>query len=442
MLTQSNEAEQEKEMSNKGIHLTERLSSFLDTDSLKQMNGTERKLKLIISSAEMDINFYDASGHLLGTNQPSIFENQLVMPLLNRKAWEDMVAQQHNSLVLKNNIGALEYNSRYFAIYNTQHVLSGVLELPFFESSTDALKVNLITNILVTFAVVFILFSFVAESAIKKITSPLRLIANRLNETKLTENKPIEWKNNDEIGMLVTEYNKMINNLTISRNELARTQKENAWREIAQQVAHEIKNPLTPMKLTLQHLEQLMKQNSFDKARVEKSLQTLLEQLQILNDIAGSFSSFASLPKPVISTVNLTDLLHRTVLFFQNHTLGKVFFRSPTQSLLVQADELLLSRIFSNIILNALQSGLENRPVDVEIETTIEDKFVVVSIKDNGTGIDRALIDRIFLPHFTTKKSGSGLGLAIAKRSLEQMGGEIGFDTSPGGTTFFVRIAV
>lgn len=443
MLTQSNEAEQEKEMSDKGIHLTERLSSFLDNDSLKQKSGADnKKIKLIIASSEMDINIYDTSGKLLGTNQSSIFENQLVMPLLNRQAWENIVAQQHHSLLLKNNIGTLEYNSRYFAIYNTRHVLSGILELPFFTSSTEALKINLITNILVTFVVVFILFSFIAETAIKKITSPLRLIANRLNETKLTENKPIEWKNNDEIGMLVTEYNKMIDNLTISRNELARTQKESAWREIAQQVAHEIKNPLTPMKLTLQHLEQLMKQNSFDKIRVEKSLQTLLEQLQILNDIAGSFSSFASLPMPVITTVNLTDLMQRTVLFFQNHTLGNVFFHSSGHPLLVEADELLLSRIFSNIILNALQSRNGNGLVNVEIETTKEDKFVVVSIKDNGTGIDTALIDRIFLPHFTTKKSGSGLGLAIAKRSLEQMGGEIWFDTSARGTTFFVRVAV
>ncbi|MBS1486425.1 MAG: hypothetical protein JST43_02455 [Bacteroidetes bacterium] len=440
MISQSNESEQEKEINNKGIYFTERLSLFFDSssDSAKQMQET--KWKELVSPAEMDVNLYDAEGHLVKTNQPSLFQNQLTMPLIDRLAFETIAGQRYMTFELKHRIGTLEYNSRFFAIHNNRHKLAGILELPFFEPTAGNLKVNLLANILITFTIVFILFSLATESSVRRLIAPLQFITKKLNETKLTGNKPIEWKPHDEIGRLITEYNRMIENLAASRNELARTQKESAWREIAQQVAHEIKNPLTPMKLTLQRLEQMETEDAYTKERIGPSLKTLLTQLNVLNEIANSFSAFATMPQPVMSKVNLTKVLSDIATLFQNHSMGMVLYQNGTETFYVWSDEPLLTRSISNIVLNALQSGDRGKPVRVEIFLTTDSEGVVISVKDNGTGISPDMVDKIFLPHFTTKKSGSGLGLAIAKRGIEQMEGAIWYNTSTDGTTFFIRL--
>ena len=223
--------------------------------------------------------------------------------------------------------------------------------------------------------------------------------------------------------------------------ELARSQKESAWREIAKQVAHEIKNPLTPMKLTLQQMEVAILRGELDKERTKQSIKTILTQVDILNEIASSFSAFARMPAPILQKIELVALIKKSTDLYANYEGGTVNFSDMGSPVFVMGDEQLLHRIFSNIILNALQSGVEHE-VHVEIILKRLPNQVLISFRDDGIGIDQELKDKIFAPYFSTKKSGSGLGLAIAKQGIEQSGGEIWFESNQGGgTIFYIQLA-
>jgi two-component system, NtrC family, nitrogen regulation sensor histidine kinase NtrY len=261
-----------------------------------------------------------------------------------------------------------------------------------------------------------------------------------LGKTTLTgENQPMQWKSNDEIGLMVSEYNRMLTNLEQSKIELSRSQKESAWREMAQQVAHEIKNPLTPMKLTLQQME-LSQQGDEKKLN---SIKMLLEQVEILNGIASSFSTFAKMPTPQLTKLNIVNVLKNAVNLYTNHPNGKVALNVSDDVVFVSGDDQLLSRIFSNIILNGLQSGGDDGKIFVQVGLTNENNRCLIRFKDNGKGIESEARERVFTPYFSTKKSGSGLGLAIAKQGIEQCGGKIGFESEVGkGTEFWVELQI
>jgi len=239
---------------------------------------------------------------------------------------------------------------------------------------------------------------------------------------------------------MVNEYNKMVDNLEQSKIELARSQKESAWREIARQVAHEIKNPLTPMKLTLQQMQLWLVKDTLEKERAKQSVNTLLNQVEILNEIASSFSAFARMPAPILEKLDLVALLTKTVNLYSTYEGGSVDFKSSVQPVYIDGDPQLLDRIFSNMILNGLQAG--GKPPLVFIEVKPAGSFIRVIIQDNGEGIAPEFQDKIFIPYFTTKKSGSGLGLAIAKQGIELSGGKIWFDSSPGKTRFYIEFPV
>jgi nitrogen fixation/metabolism regulation signal transduction histidine kinase len=227
--------------------------------------------------------------------------------------------------------------------------------------------------------------------------------------------------------------------LEASRIQLARTQKESAWREMAQQVAHEIKNPLTPMKLTLQQME-LAYRGDDEK---QKTVRSLLGQVEILNQIASSFSTFAKMPTPNLERIDVTFVLKTTVDLYYNHPSGNVFLEANASSVVVMGDDQLMSRIFSNLILNGLQAGKETEPITVTIKLLQEASQCIILFQDNGNGISDDLLDRIFVPYFTTKKLGSGLGLAIAKQGVEQCGGNISFTTYQGkGTEFRIVLPI
>jgi two-component system, NtrC family, nitrogen regulation sensor histidine kinase NtrY len=444
MISQSEEAQLEKEIREKGLRITESMSELLGKtagDSLAYRSELKKKLVEVSQSTFTDANLYIPSGGLIASSQPTIFSSQLVMPLANRASWEKISMERFNMVQERCRIGLLDYNSLFFAIKPPgKNNLSGILELPFFQSNSESAKTSVLSNILVTFVIVFIFFSVFAFTAINKLTSPLRFIAKKLKMTSLGNNQPMEWNADDEIGLLVKEYNRMLGNLEQNKSDLARSQKETAWREIAQQVAHEIKNPLTPMKLTLQQLAQGIADGSINKERTKKSVNILLSQVEILNGIASSFNSFATMPMPVLKQVEVISLLRNTVALFENESKGLVYFEIPTLAINILGDDQLLVRIFSNIILNGIQSRSGS---DIRILITIDSDRdgCVIKFQDNGSGIAADLCDKIFLPHFTTKESGSGLGLAIAKQGIEQMGGSIWFVTEEGkGSTFFVKL--
>jgi len=255
-------------------------------------------------------------------------------------------------------------------------------------------------------------------------------------------NTPMVWNSDDEIGLLVGEYNKMLVNLEESKKALARTEKESAWREMAQQVAHEIKNPLTPMKLNLQHLKRTLEiKHGGNKELTQKAIDNLLHQVDTLNDIATSFSAFAKMPIPKNERIELVTTI-KNALHLHEHdqavSLSTVMENGP---LFVNGDEKLLGRIINNLIINGIQSVPTGRKPEISVILKQSNNKVIIEVKDNGEGINEDIADKVFIPNFSTKDNGSGIGLAISKRGIEQSGGSIWFETKKNiGTTFFIEL--
>lgn len=445
-VTQSAENQLNQDFRNNAKVIGENLEPLMTEywkEPVLNMEELENQVVDISGFSNIDISVYDPSGRILVTSQPGILENQLTSGLMNRKAWEQIFIEGENSLIMNEQIGSLIFNNSYFALKSTESGTKlGVLSVPFFESglSLETTQINVLANVLTVFTLIFIVFSVLSFFIVDLLTFPLRFITRTLSRTTLTgNNEVLQWKSKDEIGLMVDEYNRMLRNLEQSKIELARSQKESAWREIARQVAHEIKNPLTPMKLTLQQMESFLMKEGLDKERSKQSIKTLLTQVDILNEIASSFSAFARMPAPILQKVDLALVIRKSVDLFSTSETGTVSFQEADRPVFIMADEQLLHRIISNIILNGLQSGSQ-RKVHVNIFLEFQNHQVGVIIKDNGDGIDPELHEKIFLPYFSTKQSGSGLGLAIAKQGIEQSGGDIGFKPAPeGGTIFTIR---
>lgn len=405
-----------------------------------------RQLEAFVADATklggVDATIYSPQGRLIVTNQAQIFDNLIVSNLQNPGAVPVVRGQQ--PFIQEEQIGGLRYNNAYSPLRSPDSgEVLGTLSIPFFESSysLEKSRIIILSNVQIVFIIILILFTILSFFVTRWLTFPLRMITRSLSTTTLKgQNTLMDWKADDEIGMMVSEYNRMVANLERSKMELARTQKESAWREMAQQVAHEIKNPLTPMKLTLQQLESLVKNGSLPRERAEEALKNLLSHVEILNEIATSFSTFARMPAPLLETVNIVDVLFKATDLYRNHSSGKVQFKKPADSFFVMGDVQLMTRIFSNLILNGLQSGKDGREVTVDVSIGLRDDRVEIAFRDNGVGIDPALRDKVFLPHFTTKQSGSGLGLAISRQGIEQSGGNIWFESDGSGTTFYISL--
>ena len=303
--------------------------------------------------------------------------------------------------------------------------------------------ITTLTALLKVFSWIFIFLIALSYFSVKSLTEPLTLIIQKIKRTTLSAtNKPLEYHVDDEFGLLIGEYNQMLKKLEDSKSALAQSQKESAWREMAKQVAHEIKNPLTPMKLTIQQLQRILDQ---DNNYVKKTFRTLLEQIETLSDIATSFSSFAKMPLPKEEKFELNTILKQTISLHSNEKdveMETDIIEHPTY---VIGDSKLMSRIFTNLILNGIQSVSDEKKPLISISSKHIDfgKKILVEIKDNGQGIPEYIQHKVFVPNFTTKSDGSGIGLAIAKRGIEHSGGNIWFETSTGkGTSFYIEMPI
>jgi signal transduction histidine kinase len=402
----------------------------------------ENRLSDLAKLTNMDANVYDQDGVLRATSQPLIFENSLLSTYINPSALQK-IRHGDNAFIRTESVGKLEYFVAYSSLRRpSSGELMGIVGIPFFQSgiSLEKVQINIFLNILNIFTVIFIALLILSYFVSQWLTFPLKFITQTLRRTSLTKvNQPLVWKADDEIGLMVREYNQMLFKLSESKAELEQTQRERAWREIAQQVAHEIKNPLTPMKLTLQQMERALQSGKNTEEKTGKAIETLLTQVDTLNEIASSFSSFAKMPEPVIQKIELVALIKRIVDLHSPE--GDLSLQLNVKEIYIMGDEQLLGRTFSNIILNAFQSAVPGKANKVQVTLERLSNVARISFEDQGKGIEPAIAERIFVPYFTTKKSGSGLGLAIAKQGIETMRGKVWFDTTVGiGTTFFIEL--
>jgi nitrogen fixation/metabolism regulation signal transduction histidine kinase len=257
-------------------------------------------------------------------------------------------------------------------------------------------------------------------------------------------NEEIEWSRNDEIGGLVREYNKMVNKLEVSAQALARSEREGAWREMARQVAHEIKNPLTPMKLSIQFLQKSIDNNSANvKELTAQVAKTLVEQIDHLSKIAFDFSQFANIGNTNVEVFDINEVIRSLDNLYKASDESDLRLNAIEGKVLIKADKTQMNRLFTNLIQNAIEACDGKDKCKIELGELRVDGVVQISVKDNGEGIPKEMQSKIFVPNFTTKSSGTGLGLAMCKGIAEQAGGRIWFETEKGvGSTFFVELPV
>lgn len=427
------------------------LVSFLSNSSNKQVeiDQLNEEINRLANTIASDIHFYKMDGQLEASNRLNIFEKKILSTWINPLVLAEMGEKNRSQFLAEERVGKLNYKSVYLTIpsQNNQGNL-GILAVPFFESESELniLISDVLSNIFNTFVVIFILFLAVSYFVSKNLTYPFRLLTQKLKTTNLENNEPMIWSSKDEIGMLINEYNNMLFKLETSKKVLASTEKESAWREMAKQVAHEIKNPLTPMKLTLQHLLRLESEGKLDDhAKLRKSIETIIHQVDALSGIASSFSTFAKMPLPRNEAMDFKIILNQVLELFKNDQQMDLVFRDDSYSneIYILGDDQLFGRVISNLIINGIQSvDPSQRPV-INIWLWKTELAVFLEIGDNGKGIPSELKDKIFLPNFSTKSQGSGLGLAIAKSGVETAGGKIWFESEVGkGTTFFLSFPI
>ena len=334
--------------------------------------------------------------------------------------------------------------------YSYIHAYSGealaIMNIPYFRSSDTAYReVTAFLWILVeVYLVLFVGASVLAYFLSKYITGSLKTIRDSLSKFDINQhNEPLEWGGNDEIGTLVQSYNLMVQQLEASANQLAQSERESAWREMAKQVAHEIKNPLTPMKLSVQHLERTMRTGDDNiEERIQRFSATIIEQIDTLSAIASAFSNFAQMPKAQTTVVDLCKTVESVVELYRDTEEVAINFNCAIDTPAnVLGDKDFLGRTFQNLVKNAIQAIPSEREGRVDVTLRNEKDRLIVEVTDNGTGIAPEQREKIFQPNFTTKTAGMGLGLAMVKNIIENVGGRIWFETAEGkGTTFFVSL--
>ena len=431
------------------ISKSEALKQELTYISNTQGGGSknwDRVIQRLAETHQADLDLYDAYGKLIQSSNPHFYANGLKAPYVNPVALHAFRKKSYSNYETQESLGrGFQFNAIYQALTSPNGQLLGVLGLPIHPQQTrfeegDSLFMGTLLNVYVFLLILAGLITLLVSNSI---TRELNVIGQKLKDVKLGKlNEPLHWKNDDEIGSLVSEYNKMIATIEESASMLAKSEREGAWREMAKQVAHEIKNPLTPMKLSIQHLQRAYKDNPQEVGPlVERVTETLIKQIDNLAQIASEFSSFAKISVARSNDLDLVELLKSVYDLFEQNEDFRLMLNKPNEALIVKGNDNHLRQVFNNLINNAKQSFPENYNGIIKLHLKREGDFAMVMVEDNGLGIPVDMREKIFMPYFTTKHTGSGLGLAIAKNIIESMNGEISYETELNrGTTFFVRI--
>jgi signal transduction histidine kinase len=392
-----------------------------------------------------DINLYDRKGMLLATSRPEIFERGLLSKQMHPEAFDEIHLQKKSNFTHNENIGELSYLSTYVPFRNEKHKILAYMNLPYFAKQNE-LEIELssfYTALINIYGLLFLISTIIAVFFANYISEPVRMIKNKISALQLGKSYDLlEWQSNDEIGALVFEYNKKVIELEKNASLLIKSERESAWREMAKQVAHEIKNPLTPMKLGIQQLQKLAKDDSIDiKERIDRTTKTLIEQIDTLTKIANEFSNFAKMPKAYEEEFNLIPIIETSLDLYKKDNIQISFIEKCNKEAIIIADKDQISRAFNNLIKNAIQAIPEDEFGTINVTIKKEDNNFLIEIKDSGIGISEEQKDKIFVPNFTTKTTGMGLGLAMVKNSIENVNGSIWFETKENkGTSFFILI--
>lgn len=439
--------EQKDLLRDKIDNLRKAFENEMPTDSLSRMNENSNLIFLSLATEQnSDLNFFDINGDLVFTSLAKLYDRGLVSSKMDPVAYTQMYASGRTELINNESIGELDYLSVYAPVRNSANQVVGYINFPYFanENEIGQKLSGFVSTLINVYVFVFLLIGLLAFVLANSITHPLALIQENLRRIKIGNvNEPLVWRRDDEIGDLIREYNAMVRALEESADKLARSERESAWREMARQVAHEIKNPLTPLKLGIQHLERAFKAKDprFDD-KFNKFSATFIQQIDSLSAIATEFSNFAQMPPAVEVVFDLQEIGEHALNLFKDHDQVQVSLTVLGGSpFLVRADKDQLQRALNNLVKNAIQAIPDRVAGNIEILLNRSDNIVSVEVCDNGTGIPDDIREKIFTPNFTTKSSGMGLGLAFVRNAVINARGKVTFsDRVSGGTCFSIEL--
>ena len=398
------------------------------------------EIYVIASIQNMPFNIYDLEGQLIKSSRPE-FENDSISICVNAEVLNNLESSYEKRYVEEISASGDNYKASYTYINDARLKPIGILNLPYFEdnSFSDKELKEIFIRLGGVYVVILVVAIILAYFTSKYITRSLQTISDMMEKTDLTKrNEKIYIKDaSEEIEKLVEAYNGMIDELEFSAIKLARSEREQAWREMAKQVAHEIKNPLTPMRLTVQNFERkfdLTDPNIYPK--VAEYSKTLIQQIDTLSSIASAFSNFAEMPAQQNETLNVVKIVKLALdIFNENY----IHFIAEEEEIIAKLDRTQLIRVVTNLVKNAIQAVPEVVSPRILVSVTSEDDFVKISVADNGVGVAEEFKAKIFEPKFTTKSSGMGLGLGMVKNIVETYKGNIEVTSQPGkGTVFTV----
>ncbi len=422
-------------LSNSTYPLTQRNLPYIFKDKIHELSDIHN----------VEINIYSLDGKLLKSSKASFSVDNISPPIPKYiiKLVQSSIEKRYIDI---KNIDGVKNRSSYSEIKDDKFKPLGILNLPYVED--DSFYQDEIQDFLVRLSQVYFFMLIVAFALAyflsSYITKSLKTISDKINETSLDQKneKIVIEANSREINSLIKAYNAMVDKLEESATMLAQSEREQAWREMAKQVAHEIKNPLTPMRLTVQSFQRKFDPEDPDlKQKLNDYTKTLIQQIDTMSSVASAFSNFASMPAQQNETLNVVEVVEFSLDIFNEEY---IHFESDEEEIITIMDRTQLIRIITNLVKNAIQAIPEEQELkSIVVAVKRIDNAVKISVKDNGIGIEMENIEHIFEPKFTTKTSGMGLGLGIIKNIIENYKGTITFETEYGkGTTFIVSLPI
>ncbi len=389
----------------------------------------------------VNFNIYDLEGQLIKSSRPK-FNSDSISQCLEAYLLNNLKESPNKRYVEDNLVAGNKYQASYTFITDLKFKPIGILNLPYYEdNSFNSMELReFLLRLGGVYLIMFVIAIILAYFISKYITRSLDTISDKLHQTDLTKrNEKIFVKNpSEEIEKLIDSYNEMIDELEQSAAKLARSEREQAWREMAKQVAHEIKNPLTPMRLTVQSFERKFKPSDPDaKVKIEEFSKTLIQQIDMMSSIASAFSSFAEMPAQQNETLNVVKTVKLAVdIFNENY----IHFISEEEEIIAKLDRTQLIRVITNLVKNAIQAVPDVDSPRILVSVISDGDYVKISVADNGIGVSDEVKEKIFEPKFTTKSSGMGLGLGMVKNIVETYNGTITLTSQPKkGSVFTVR---
>jgi signal transduction histidine kinase len=388
----------------------------------------------------VEFNIYDLDGMLIKSSK-SAFENDSLIKSIPAQILIKLTQSVDKRYIEHTDINGDDYHSSFTVFTDFKAKSIGILKVPYFEddSFSNAELKEFLVRLGYAYLVMLLVAIAFAYVVSKYITRSLKTISDKMNETRLEKhNKKIELKGaSAEVSLLVESYNSMIDELEESAVQLATSEREQAWREMAKQVAHEIKNPLTPMRLSVQSFQRKFDPNDSNiHNKVDEYTKTLIQQIDTMSSIASAFSNFAKMPAQKSEQLNIVEVIDLALdIFTENY----ITFTADEKEIIATFDRTQLIRVVTNLVKNAIQSIPEERTPKIDVHVFSKDKEVVFTVSDNGNGVTEENISKVFEPKFTTKTSGMGLGLPMIKNIIEAYNGSITFKSQENkGTTFTV----